>query len=201
MVLPALVFAVFGFHRVMRSLAKAAAATRGSREGGRRSRLAIGTFAVRSVWLFLAIAVGLNFVLLPVRCLLAAQEAVPSWHFLYDASQKDPLIAFSANSTAYDVAGLKANFYRGENIQTIVTSDFRDAAPSIADAPQRLWISVDGIVSAPPGLVAQRVYAYDLKRPQWLRCGLRWCNDGRWHQRLTVWRVTKSGSEKDIQAR
>jgi hypothetical protein len=218
MVLPTLVLAVFGLHSVVASLVEAAAPSRRPHECGSkgsltprplnahepdkaRSRLTIGAFAARSVWLVFAVAVGFNFVLLPIRCLSAAQEAVPCWHFLYDASKKEPLTAFSANATAYDVAGLRANFYRAENIQTVVMSDFRDAALSIADAPRGLWISENAVVTAPPGLQAQRVYAYDPDRPEWLRCDwLRWCNDGRWHQRLTVWRVTKSAVAEDVQA-
>jgi phosphatidylinositol glycan class B len=184
MLLPTLVMAVFGLRRIMLSLRKAAAPA----------------FAARPAWFVFAVAVGLNFVLLPIRCLSAAQEVVPCWHFLYDASKKEPLTAYSANGT-YDVAGLSVNFYRSENIQTVVMSDFRDAVLTITDAPRRLWISDDAVVTAPPSLQAQRVYAYAPDRPEWLRCEwLRWCRRKKWTKPLTVWRVTRSADAEDVRA-
>lgn len=129
--------------------------------------------------LVFGIAVGLNFCLLPVRCLLPAQEAVPYFRFLYEYAEIRPRTVFTTEKSLYHLVGLEAGFYRSARIQSVVAERFEDIQP----APGDLLLSRKTVLmNPPPGVPLQRVYTFF---PDWF---LRF-NPNNWQERSRIWSV------------
>ncbi|MEQ1747591.1 MAG: hypothetical protein ABMA02_19325 [Saprospiraceae bacterium] len=137
---------------------------------------------VRIVWWT---AVAVNFLLLPVRSLLAAQESVPYFRFLYAfaAEHAETTVVFSQEKSLYHVAGLNVHFYRSPLIRDRVVEKFEADTLLAATEPNRLilWpkLTLQGTL---PGLRTERLYTYF---PDWL---LRF-NPNDWQGRSRIWSV------------
>ena len=128
-------------------------------------------------------AVMINFALLPVRCLLAAQESVPTFRFLYRyaAERQEPVAVFSQEKSVYNLVGLEVHFYRSPKVQTFVVQRFDPDTLRMADTPHRLLFSQKLTLQNPlPGLATERVYTYF---PDWI---LRF-NPNDWQSRSRMW--------------
>ncbi len=129
------------------------------------------------------VAVVVNFVLLPVRCVLAAQESVPYFRFLYGyaAAQPQPVAVFSQEKNVYNLVGLETHFYRSPKVQTFVVQRFDSDTLGLSDIPNRLLLSPKLTLQNPlPGLRTERIYTYF---PDWI---LRF-NPNDWQSRSRIW--------------
>ena len=156
--LPVLVLSVWGWLEIKRRLAERTVAMRWSR------RILIFTLVI-------------NCLLLPVRSLLAAQESVACFRFLYQYAAQKPVLVYSHKKLLYESVGLNMNFYRSPNIDNRMYIDIK--AKTIPDGA--LLLSQDLQLKNPPaGAVVERIYAYF---PDWiLNVNL---ND--WQSRTRMW--------------
>ena len=125
------------------------------------------------------IAVGINFVLLPLRCLLAAQESVPYFHKLYHCTRKVARRVFCVEKSAYNLVGLETHFYCSPKIQTVVVEHFNMIKPSAGDLLLSRSLTIDDL---PPGVLAERVYTYF---PDWML----YFNPNNWQSRARIWSI------------
>ena len=162
MVLPVLVLCVWGMLEVEKYLS------------GKRTGL---------LWYrrFFVFTLSINCLLLPVRSLLAAQESVACFRFLYGYSAVKPTIVYSHKKMLYEVVGLNMNFYRAPNIQNVMYVDIK--AKKMPEGA--LLLSQDLQLKNPPKDAAtERIYAYF---PDWiLNVNL---ND--WQSRTRMWSLYK----------
>jgi len=142
------------------------------------------TVAIGGIHALIALAIGLNFLLLPARCLLPAEEAIRCFSFLYDASRTQTRTVFSEGRSAYTLWGLETHFYRDANIRTVIVSDMAAGLQRVASTPDGMWLSTDPAIAAPPGMQVRRLDAYLPARPGWS-----WLTRG--ERRLYVWTVAK----------
>lgn len=166
MLLPVLVLSVQGMTQVRQYLS--------THDTARRWYLRLFRFAL-----------CINIALLPARCLLAAQESVACYRFLYHYAADAPLRVFSHKKFLYEVVGLNMNFYRAPHIQNTLYIDIKAKTVRAGD----LLLSQDlQLKQAPPGVSTQRIYAYF---PDWiLNVNL---ND--WQSRTRMWSVHEVGGE------
>ncbi len=137
---------------------------------------------VRAVWV---VALVVNFLLLPVRSLLAAQESVPYFRFLYGyaAVQPKPLVVFSKEKSLYNVVGLDMHFYRAGYVQNRVVDTFVADTLLVAPAPSRLLLAPKlTMQDTLPGLHTERIYTYF---PDWIL----YFNPNDWQSRSRIWSV------------
>ncbi len=128
-------------------------------------------------------AVVVNFLLLPVRCLLAAQESVPHWRFLYGyaAAESEPVVVFSQEKSVYNVVGLEVHFYKSPKVQPLVVQRFDLDTLGLALRPRHLLFSPKLKLQNPPaGLPTECIYTYF---PEWV---LRF-NPNDWQRRSRIW--------------
>jgi len=108
-------------------------------------------------------AVVINGVLLPARCLLAAQEAVPAYRFLYRyaAERPEPVAVFSQEKNVYNLVGLEVHFYRSPKVQTFVVERFDPDTLRLTSTPHCLLFSPKlTLQNLPPTLQTKRVFTY-----------------------------------------
>ena len=119
----------------------------------------------------------INCLLLLGRSLLAAQESVACFRFLYSYTAAQPSIVYSHKKMLYEVVGLNMNFYRAPNIQNEMYVDIK--AKKIPEGA--LLLSQDLQLKNPPkNTKTERIYAYF---PDWiLNVNL---ND--WQSRTRMW--------------
>jgi hypothetical protein len=137
---------------------------------------------VRAVWV---VALAVNFLLLPVRSLLAAQESVPYFRFLYSyaAVQPKPLVVFSKEKSLYNVVGLDIHFYRSGYVQNRVVDTFLADTLLTAPAPSRLLLAPKlTLQDTLPGLHTERIYTYF---PDWIL----YFNPNDWQSRSRIWSI------------
>lgn len=160
MLLPVLVLALWGMQETRHWLLKYPVAGRWG------YRFFVGTFAV-------------NCLLLPVRSLLAAQESVACFRFLYGYAAETPVTVYSHKKLLYEAVGLNMNFYRAPNIRNIMYLNIR--AKKMPEGA--LLLSQDlTLKNPPPDAETERMYAYF---PDWiLNVNL---ND--WQSRTRMWSV------------
>ncbi len=166
MVLPVLALAVLGMVEVEKYLS-----------GHPAARLWYGRFFI--------LTLTINGLLLTARCLLAAQESVASFRFLYDYTATTPVTVYSHKKMLYEVVGLNMNFYRAPNIQNQMYVDIK-AKRIPAGA---LLLSQDLQLKNPPkNSKTERIYAYF---PDWiLHVNL---ND--WQSRTRMWSLYEVRSQ------
>jgi GPI mannosyltransferase 3 len=129
------------------------------------------------------VAVVINGLLLPVRCLLAAQEAVPTYRFLYQyaAERAEPVAVFSQEKNVYGLVGLEVHFYRSPSVQTFVVQRFDPGTLRLASTPHHLLFSPKLMLqNLPPTLQTKRVFTY-------LPDGLLRFNPNDWQGRTRMW--------------
>lgn len=126
---------------------------------------------------FFVLALTLNGLLLTARCLLAAQESVACFRFLYDYAATTPVTVYSHKKMLYEVVGLNMNFYRAPNIQNQMYVDIKAKKIPVG----ALLLSQDLQLKNPPkDSKTERIYAYF---PDWiLNVNL---ND--WQSRTRMW--------------
>jgi len=168
MVLPVLIAAVWGLQGGWNA-----------DDTGFRTRIRAGNRLPRLILAVGWAAVVINFVLLPVRCLLAAQEAIPCLHFLYQTSKSTPHVVFATEASPYHLVGLEMHFYRSPNVQTVVVESFNEIEPA---ADVLLFSRKLTLETAPQGIQSERVYAY---LPEWI---LQF-NPNNWQSRSRIWSV------------
>ena len=169
MVLPVLIAAVWGWLSLWNADDTDAAQTRIRADGKWHRFIAV----------VCQVAIVINFVLLPVRCLLAAQEAIPCLRFIYQVSKNAPLAVYAVETSPYRLVGLEMHFYRSRNVQTIVVESFNEVEPA-ADVllfSQKLMLE-----TSPQGIQSERVYTY---LPHWI---LQF-NPNNWQSRSRIWSV------------
>ena len=134
----------------------------------------------------LVFTVVINCLLLPARSLLAAQESVACFHFLYRHAEKSPVTVYSHKKLLYESVGLNMNFYRSPNIHNIMYLNVR--AKNIPAGS--LLLSQDLILkNPPPGAKTARLYAYF---PDWILN----VNVNDWQSRTRMWSVHEVLSPK-----
>jgi len=158
MLLPVLLLSVWGWLEMERLLSGRPVAQRWSRR-------------------FFIFALVINCLLLPVRSLLAAQESVACFRFLYNYALEEPVLVYSHKKLLYEAVGLNMNFYRSPTIQNRMYVDIK--AKKIPEGA--LILSQDLQLKNPPAdAVTERMYAYF---PDWiLNVNL---ND--WQSRTRMW--------------
>jgi phosphatidylinositol glycan class B len=163
MLLPVLALCVWGWMETVRWLAPRTTAWRWSRR-------------------FFVFSLVINCLLLPARSLLAAQESVACFRFLYNYAAEKPVRVYSHKKLLYEAVGLNMNFYRSPNIENLMYLDIK--AKKIPDGA--LLLSQDLQLKNPPaGMQTERIYAYF---PDWiLNVNL---ND--WQSRTRMWSVHKA---------
>lgn len=145
----------------------------------------IPAWAARTTRFVWSLALGVNFVLLPVRSLLAAQESAPYFRFLYDyaAGQPDPVVVFSKEKSMYELVGLPVHFYRSPKVQNRIVETFAPDSMLADPAPTRLILSQQlSLPDSLPGLRTKRMYTYF---PDWI---LQF-NPNDWQSRSRIWSV------------
>ncbi len=131
------------------------------------------------------LALGVNFLLLPLRSLLAAQDSAPYFRFLYNyaATQPRPVVVFSKEKSLYESVGLPIYFYCSQNVENRVVTTFRPDSLLADPAPTRLILSQKlSLPDSLPGLRTERIYTYF---PDWV---LR-INPNDWQSRSRIWSV------------
>lgn len=141
-----------------------------------------GMRSARIIW---PVALGVNFLLLPLRCLLTAQDSAPYYRFLYDyaATRPGPVLVVSRENCLYESVGLPIYFYCSPKVENRVVSDFQSGMLLAEPAPDRLILSPRlTLTDSLPGLRTERIYTYF---PDWiLQFNL---ND--WQSRSRIWSV------------
>lgn len=145
----------------------------------------IPAWVMRSVRIIWPVALGLNFLLLPLRNLLAAQDSAPYYRFLYDyaATQPGTVLVFSREKCLYESVGLPIYFYCSPQVENRVVGKFQSGTLLSEPAPTRLILSPKlTLPDTLPGLRTERIYTYF---PDWiLQFNL---ND--WQSRSKIWSV------------
>lgn len=129
------------------------------------------------------LAMVINGALLPIRCLLAAQESVPAYRFLYQyaVGGAEPIAVFSQEKNVYNLVGLQVHFYRSPKVQTFVVQRFDADTLHLADTPRRLLFSPKLTLQHPPsGLQTKRAFTY-------LPDALLRFNPNDWQGRTRMW--------------
>lgn len=144
-----------------------------------RERLSNRSVVWRWSYRFFVLALVVNCLLLPARSLLAAQESVACFHFLYRYAAEKPVTVYSHKKLLYEAVGLNMNFYRTPNIRNIMYLNVQ--AKKIPEGA--LLLSQDLKLKNPPVRAeTERIYAYF---PDWiLNVNL---ND--WQSRTRMWSV------------
>jgi len=140
---------------------------------------------IRSARIVWPVALGLNFLLLPLRSLLAAQDSAPYYRFLYDyaATQPGPVVVFSREKCLYESVGLPVYFYCSPNVQNHVVGAFQSGPLLAEPAPTRLILSPNlTLPDTLHGLRTERIYTYF---PDWIL----WFNLNDWQSRSRIWSV------------
>ncbi|MCA0237039.1 MAG: hypothetical protein LCH81_11710 [Bacteroidetes bacterium] len=151
-----------------------------------RSRLTAQKRLWRWVRPLVVVTLVVNCLLLPVRSLLAAQESVACFHFLYRYAEKNPVTVYSHKKLLYESVGLNMNFYRSPNIHNIMYLNVR--AKNIPAGS--LLLSQDLILkNPPPGAQTTRLYAYF---PEWILK----VNVNDWQSRTRMWSLYRVLSRK-----
>lgn len=73
--------------------------------------------AVRFLFVF---SVIVNMPLLLVKMVIPCQEAISYYRFLYDFSSQREMVLLCTERDAYEMVGLKANFYKSPNVRCVV---------------------------------------------------------------------------------
>jgi len=135
---------------------------------------------------FFVLTLTINGLLLTARCLLAAQESVACFRFLYEYTAQTPAIVYSHKKMLYEVVGLNMNFYRAPNIRNQMYVDIK-AKKIPAGA---ILLSQDLQLKNPPrDAKTERIYA---SFPDWiLNVNL---ND--WQSRTRMWSLYQVVSPK-----
>lgn len=145
----------------------------------------IPAWVMRSARIIWPVALGLNFLLLPARCLLAAQDSAPYYRFLYDyaATRSVPVLVVSRENCLYESVGLPIYFYCSPNVENRVVRDFQSGMLLAEPAPDRLILSPRlTLTDSLRGLRTERIYTYF---PDWIL----WFNLNDWQSRSRIWSV------------
>ncbi len=128
------------------------------------------------------LAVILNLLVLPIRNLTPANEALPYFRYLYDYAQRTPTTLFAIEKNPYDLVGLQAHFYQSKNLQVQVL-------PTVVQLDS-LPISTTGLLIYPklslpkplPRRQVERCYTYF---PDWILA----FNVNDWQSRSRIWSI------------
>lgn len=123
-----------------------------------------------------------NFIVLPLRSLTPANEALPCFRFLYQYTQRQSTTLLSIEKNPYQLVGLTAHFYQPQNLHVIVLSQL-EQVDSIALNTNNLLIYP--ALQLPSVLVhthAERLYSYF---PDWITA----FNINDWQSRSRIWSI------------
>lgn len=133
------------------------------------------------------VLVVLNGALLSARSLLAAQESVPVFRFLYcyATKVKEPVAVFCRGESIYDLVGLNMRFYRSSQVQVFVVQRFEADTLRQVNTGHRLVFSPKlTLQDFPSDLHTERIFT---ALPGWL---LRF-NPNNWQRRSRMWSLHK----------
>lgn len=128
------------------------------------------------------LALVVNFLVLPVRSLTPANEALPCFRFLYEYAQRQPTTLWSIEKNPYQLVGLAAHFYQPKNLSVGVLKHL-EQLDSLPLAAHNLLIYTQ--LQLPPILVhtkTERLYSYF---PDWIKS----LNVNDWQSRSRIWSI------------
>ncbi len=130
----------------------------------------------------LGLAVGVNFLALPLRSLTPANEALPCFRYLYQYAEKQPVTLMAIEKNPYNLVGLTAHFYQAPGLQVQVVSSL-DTLAQLPAQPLYLLLYPRLQLSKPlPGLQIDRLYSYF---PDWISA----FNLNNWQSRSRIWSI------------
>ena len=130
----------------------------------------------------MALVLLVNFIVLPLRSLTPANEALPCFRFLYDYAQRQPTTLLSIQKNPYQLVGLTAHFYQSKNLPVIVLPQLAqlDSLPLNTN-----HLLIYPALQLPPVLVntqVERLYTYF---PDWITA----FNINDWQSRSRIWSI------------
>lgn len=123
-----------------------------------------------------------NFLLLPIRSIMPAQEAIPYYRFLYIYTKKQQTTIYTKNPSIYQLAGLNLNFYKPKGLNIVTFNDFPALFSSTPMRPK----PGDLLLMQAPLSFSQKDYQIEILFtifPNWLLEN----NINHWQNRSRVW--------------
>lgn len=135
-------------------------------------------------WLFILLA-SINLLLLTVRTLLPAQEAVSYYRYIYKHAQKQNTVLIAMGKTPYELVTVPVNFYRPEQL-TVQVATSNEAIAGIAGKAGNASVLLLCYTLLPP----ERIPGYEIKKvycflPDWITR----FDFYSWQERSRIWVV------------
>lgn len=134
----------------------------------------------------LSLVAGLNIVLLAIKILTPAHEAVNYFKFVYNYAQKQPTTLISYKNSPYSPIGLEMNFYKPASLQTFVANNTEDITGVLSQSKNRSVLFLNPEIHQLPLITPfakENIYCI---LPDWPVINI---ND--WESRSYIWSIYK----------
>ncbi len=129
-----------------------------------------------------SLALGVNFLALPLRSLTPANEALPCFRYLYHYAQQQPATLIAIEKNPYNLVGLNAQFYQPPGLQVQVIPGLDALEPLSGLPPCLLLYPRIQLPKQIPGLQVTRLYSYF---PDWISA----FDFNHWQSRSRIWSI------------
>ena len=128
------------------------------------------------------LAVGINLLALPLRCLTPANEALPYFRYVYDRARQGPVTLLAVEKDPYNLVGLTAHFYQPDNLTVQVLPTLEQLDSLDVPTGSLFLYSKLNLPATTTQPRMQRCYTYF---PDWILA----FNINDWQSRSRIWSI------------